>query len=148
PLLSDFQSPALPTELPCSELQLEYRAYEVGIATQDLLDIVKTTLSTQYLSERSPGALVRSDQDMKKPRPGVEDLLQCTRPGEFWHNLCIDGGLVRQRRRIAATGYREGFGGQIRATQGIVNALTSKGFEEPSRISQHECTPTYQRCAR
>ena len=114
--------------LPCPALQPEQRAYEVGIATQDPLDIVKTTLPTQYLSECSPGALVRPDQDMEKPRPGVEDVLQCTRPHEFWHNLYLDGGLVRQRRRIAATGYCEGFGGQIRAAQGIVNALTSKGF--------------------
>ena len=78
---------------------------------------------------------MRSDEGMEQPRPGIEDLLQCARPCEFRHNLCLDGGLVRQRRRIAVARYREGGGGQIRTAQGIVNAFPSKRFEKPSRIS-------------
>ena len=64
------------------------------MAAQDLLDIAKTTLAAQNLSEGSPGALVYPHQAMKQPGPGIEHLLQGPAPGEVWHDVAIDGRLI------------------------------------------------------
>jgi hypothetical protein len=64
------------------------------MATQDLLDIAKTTLAAQNLREDSPGALVYPHQAMKEPGPGIEHLLQGSCPCEIWHDFGIDGRLV------------------------------------------------------
>jgi hypothetical protein len=64
------------------------------VAAQHLIDLAKTTLAAQNFGEGLPGAVVCPYQAMKKPGPGIEQLLQGPAPCQVWHDLGIDGSLI------------------------------------------------------
>ena len=76
-------------------LQPQCHVHQGRMATEDPLDIAKPTFPAQNLGEGAPGAVVGAYQDMEEPWPGIKDLLQGTGPCEVWHDLGIDGGLIR-----------------------------------------------------
>ena len=71
---------------------------------------------------------------MEEPQVGIKNLLQGSCPGQLGHDLRLDGSLICHRGCILRARQRDGFGGQIGAAYGVINALPGKGFEQASRI--------------